>query len=492
MKFQDILRENMVEIIFVYGLTFFLIGIAIYFKYIKDSNFKMASSLRWLASFGIIHGLSEWGDVFIPIQTNYLNGNTIFIMSVGQMSMNALSFAILIYFAVELGMKTFREGHEALIRWLPAIISSVMFFLWLLLIILNLSTPSLDQDHWLREVDILARYILGLPGALAAGMVLLAQRTELSQIRNKVMTNNLIGASVSMILYALAAGLIVPSEHFILAGLINTSWFIATFHFPVQILRTVCGLGILYYIVGLLKVFDLEKHKRLEEVDRKQAVLQERERFARDLHDGIIQSIYAIGLNIENSMFLTQENPAQAQAALSEVMKKLNGIVNQIRAYILHLHPLQLQDQGLDRRLTDLVNEFKANSLISVRLKLVNELCITELTPVQVEHFYHIAQESLSNILRHAAATSVEVQVGLNNNTMCLSVRDDGRGFKVPDTKCVNNGERQGLSNMAERVQALGGDLRIKSSEGYGTEIEARIPVKGGKICVEQNQNPYC
>lgn len=479
---SQILLSNMVLVIFVYGLTFFLIGIVIQLKYIKDSSFKIASSLRWLARFGIIHGLIEWGDVFIPIQASYLSTNTIFMMRIGQMFMDSLSFAMLICFSVELGIKTL-DGNKSLNRRLLAIIPSIMFLFWTLLIAGNYRIHGiLEPEHWLRHGDILARYILALPGALSSGIVLLAQRTELNKLKNAEVIKNLIGASVSMMLYSLAAGLIVPSEHFILASFVNTPWFFATFRFPVQILRTICGIGILYNVVGLIKAFDWEKHNRLEEVERKQAVLQERERFSRDLHDGIIQSLYAIGLNIENSVFLVQENSVQAQVTLSGVMNKLNGIINETRAYILNLRPLQMQNLDLGQRLTDLVNEFKANSLIGVHLTLVDEQTITELSPFQVEHLYHIVQEALSNILRHASATSVEIQLGLKKNSLCLSVRDNGIGFKMLDHTLENKGEQHGLNNMAERAQVLGGNLQIESSEGHGTKIEARIPLKGGEI----------
>lgn len=480
---NQILLSNMVIITFVYGLTFFLIGVVIQLKYIKDSSFKIAFSLRWIARFGIIHGFAEWGDVFIPIQAGYLPADTIFLMRILKMSMCTLSFTMLICFSLELGMKTL-GGSKSLNKRLLAIVPSFMFLFWTLLIVVNYQTlGKYEPEHWLKHGEILARYTFGLSGALFSGIVLFLQKTELNRLKNAEVIKNLIGASMSMMLYSLATGLIVPpAESFILASSVNTTWFFATFHFPVQILRTLCGIIILYNVVGLLKVVDWEKHNRLDEVERKQAVLQERERFARDLHDGIIQSLYAIGLNIENSMFLTRENTVQAQDTLSEVMNKLNGIINKIRAYILNLRPIQLQNLDLSQQLANLVNEFKANSLIEAHLTLEDKQAITELSPFQVEQLYLIVQEALSNILRHASATSAEIQLVLNKNLLCLSIKDNGKGFNRLDHMSENKGEQYGLDNMAKRAQILGGNLQIVSSEGHGTKIEASIPFIGGVV----------
>ncbi len=475
-RLDEILRTNMVLIIFFYGLVFFMLGIAIFLKYIKDSNFKMAESLGWLAGFGVIHGLAEWGDVFIPIQATYLPEHTIFLMRVLQMFMDAVSFTLLFYFGIQLGSKTYN-------RRLPVtIIPWAMFLIWLLLIAVNYHQLAYaEPEHWLRHGDILARYILGFPGALISGLVLWSQRSELAKLRNEEVLKNLKGTSIFLMVYALATGLVVPSERFFLANEINTAWFFATFRFPVQILRTICGLGVLYYAIGLLKIFDWEKYKRLEEAEKKQAVLHERERIARDLHDGIIQSIYAVGLNMENSVFLMKEDTGKAQESLALGMDKLNGVINEIRAYVLNLRPLRLQDQGLRQRLNDLISEFKANSMVDVDVDITDDGAIDGLSQIQVDQLYHVVREALGNVLRHANATLVQIKVATHGGRLNLFIRDNGQGFQPPEDICQRkNGDRQqGLCNMAKRVESIWGELEIKSNKARGTEIKVSIPLKG-------------
>jgi nitrate/nitrite-specific signal transduction histidine kinase len=206
---------------------------------------------------------------------------------------------------------------------------------------------------------------------------------------------------------------------------------------------------------------------------RRLAVLEERERIGMDLHDGIIQSIYAVGLTLEHAHLLINENPEQASKRIAQSIQDLNSTIRDIRAYILDLRPRQLHNEDLMSGLNRLVVEFKANTLLEVTLQGPAE-DISFLPKNQAVALFHICQEALANIAKHAHARRVDVVVWTTDDRMLLEVRDDGAGFDPEKTKTSIG---HGLSNMETRVTNVGGEVDITSEPGKGTTILAWIPL---------------
>jgi signal transduction histidine kinase len=206
------------------------------------------------------------------------------------------------------------------------------------------------------------------------------------------------------------------------------------------------------------------------------AVLEERERIAMDLHDGIIQSIYAVGLTLEYVGLLFDEQPVASRARdlrvrLQEAIGGLNDVIRDIRNYILDLRPQRFQNKNLSAGLTDLVRAFKANTFINVEVQ-TNERADTDLTADQSAGLFHIAQEALANVAKHARARSVVINLRRDGQQVALSVQDDGRGF---DPAGVEQYAGHGLQNMQERARALGADFEVTSAAGQGTRIDVRV-----------------
>ena len=204
------------------------------------------------------------------------------------------------------------------------------------------------------------------------------------------------------------------------------------------------------------------------------AVLEERERIAMDLHDGIIQSIYAVGLTLEYVGLLFDESPVDARKRLQDAINGLNDVIRDIRNYILDLRPQRFQNKNLSAGLTDLVRAFKANTFIAVEVQ-TNDLADADLTPDQSAGLFHIAQEALANIAKHARARNVMINLRREGAQVVLSVRDDGRGFDMTNVKSYAG---HGLRNMDERARALNAEVNVTSAVGQGTEIEVRVAVK--------------
>lgn len=215
------------------------------------------------------------------------------------------------------------------------------------------------------------------------------------------------------------------------------------------------------------------ENARLYRQARRLAVLEERERIGMDLHDGIIQSIYAVGLTLEYTRMLIQEDPEGVLKRLVEAIDGLNAIIRDIRAYILDLQPARFQMANLAVGLEMLVREFKANTLADAGLQMEPE-ALEQLGRESSAALFHIAQEALANAGKHARATRVLVSVRHQDSRIALHVIDNGRGFDMQKGP-VSLGH--GLSNMRERARQVGGELKVDSSPGEGTNISVLLPL---------------
>jgi signal transduction histidine kinase len=216
------------------------------------------------------------------------------------------------------------------------------------------------------------------------------------------------------------------------------------------------------------------ENARLYEQIQRLAVLEERERIAMDLHDGIIQSIYAVGLTLEYAGLLIEEQPSEARDRLQQSIDGLNQVIRDIRNYILDLRPQRFQNKSLSAGLLDLVRAFKANTFIHVDVQ-TSDRADNDLTPDQSIGLFHITQEALANVAKHSRARNVIVNLKRQNSDILLSIQDDGRGFDLPH---VQSYAGHGLRNMEDRVRALGGEFKVEAKPEQGTHIEVRLPVK--------------
>ena len=203
------------------------------------------------------------------------------------------------------------------------------------------------------------------------------------------------------------------------------------------------------------------------------SVVEERQRIGMDLHDGVIQSIYAVGLTLEYiAGLLADGDVAGASERLKSAMEALNATIRDIRAYILDLRPRRFEGDDLVVWLRQLLAEFMANTLMAVELH-ADPLADRTLTPDARLGLFHIAQEALSNAAKHSRASRLEVRLLEEGAEVVLSLKDNGRGFQ-PGQVAERVGH--GLMNMRERAAALGGEVMIDSPAGQGTEIRVRLP----------------
>jgi signal transduction histidine kinase len=214
------------------------------------------------------------------------------------------------------------------------------------------------------------------------------------------------------------------------------------------------------------------ENARLHSNVRRLAVLEERERIGMDLHDGTIQSIYGVGLALENARMLLRENPKGSEERLQKAMEDLNHTIRDIRSYILDLRPRQLQGESLLEGLGRLISEFRQNTKVEVSLAAPKE-SLSDLPQMHAMSLFHICQEALANIAKHAKATKVTIDLWTTIDRVLLEISDNGQGFELDKT---NKTVGHGLANMLTRVQNVGGDVDITTASGEGTSILAWVP----------------
>lgn len=201
------------------------------------------------------------------------------------------------------------------------------------------------------------------------------------------------------------------------------------------------------------------------------AVLEERDRIGMDLHDGVIQSLYATGLTLENCLEDLEQDPAQVQPQLQKAIHDLNRTIADIRNYIFDLRPAVLAGTDLAGAVGGLLQELKVNALVEVQLIEEPKAC-RGLSEEQVAALFQVARESLTNVQKHAQASSVSARLRQGDDNFRMTITDDGVGFDP-----ARPGGGQGLHNMRERVEALGGRLQLESSDGRGTRLTVELPL---------------
>jgi signal transduction histidine kinase len=196
-------------------------------------------------------------------------------------------------------------------------------------------------------------------------------------------------------------------------------------------------------------------------------VLEERERIGKELHDGVIQSLFAVGMHLQGLATATGDDNISRD--LESAVEDIDGAIRDLRNYIFGLRPGILADRQLDQALKEMAADFGGRSgvvtVVEVDADAASRLATRAADVVQ------IVREALSNVGRHGAATTCRVSVHRNAASLVIEVDDDGQGFDVELTR-----SGMGLQNLQERVGSLGGVFQIESTPGEGTTVRATLP----------------
>lgn len=215
------------------------------------------------------------------------------------------------------------------------------------------------------------------------------------------------------------------------------------------------------------------EHVRLQNQAEQLAVMEERQRLARELHDSVTQALYSVTLYADAARLAFSAQKWEAlERNLQEVRNMAREAMYDMRLLVFELRPYMLETEGLASALRARLAAVEGRSGLKTEVVVEGERRL----PIQIEEeLYRIAQEGLNNVVKHAEATQVQIQLNYTETTIWLEMMDDGKGFE-PDA--VSHSGAFGLRGIRERVQKLGGTLKIESAPLRGTRLSVRIPVE--------------
>lgn len=226
--------------------------------------------------------------------------------------------------------------------------------------------------------------------------------------------------------------------------------------------------------IGLLyNAFNTMAEQLKEERSKRMTALYdgqelERQRFSRELHDGLGQKLIAIKLQLEST---SKQNPEETRATIEEVKSSFLKTIDEVRQISNNLAPNILNESGLDVALKNLCNSVQKSSKIEIEFSADGEYSVHD--PKVKFYIYRIAQEALNNAVKHSSASRIQIQLIGSKDNIILVVEDDGKGFVYDDNFC---GSCNGIYNMKERAHLLNGTIDIETEPLMGTTIRLKVP----------------
>ena len=214
---------------------------------------------------------------------------------------------------------------------------------------------------------------------------------------------------------------------------------------------------------------------RVQDQQNEMAVVAERNRIARDMHDGLVQYVYALGLQLEHARDLVATDPPAVAPLLTGAIEQTNHVLSEMRTFIYQMRPIIMKEKEIGQWVVDLCRQFQQATGIVVKAQ-VGESAGQELSPEISIALFRIIQEALSNIYKHAQAKSASLALDFGATSVRLQIEDDGHGFLVAQRPAPAMERGRGLANIEERVRDLGAQLRLNSTPGRGTRLEAEFP----------------
>jgi signal transduction histidine kinase len=455
---RESLAAHWLLVVLLHGQAFLVLGLSIVFLSRRSARLEFAHALRPLAIFGFCEALVAWVPMWFVSSTllpSWLAWSRLLLLGVG--------YTFLLAFALQTCVLLEKR------QWGPWVFAGVLLALWSIGLVVARLIGVTPERVWLGG-EVAARYGLALPGGVVGGWGLRRQTYRTIEAeRLPLVKPHLRVIEVALVAFALFGGLIGPAAPFFPANWLNQDIVLRVTGVPLSLLRGLCGVAITYGVVRALSAILSEIELWLESVEQMQALALERERIGRELHDGIIQSIYAAGLMLEGALHSIPDAPDTAYAQLERAIGSLNRTIQDIRRYIFDLRG-EMPDDDLETILSKVLKDFRVNTLLETEFIVEGE----DTRPLGTErrrHIFQIAREALTNTARHAQAQRVEICLRYGVNALQLRISDDGVGLSALP---INKG--QGLRNIRERTRLLDGMLDIDTAPNKGMTLILTVP----------------
>lgn len=476
-------------IYFIYGLSFFTLGLAVFLESGRIPMLAGARTMRPLAAFGIIHGIHEWLELFLmPLET------------LGPLP-HSFTF-IRIFFLIISFASLFAYGIRAL-NWpnrpFAADVAAGMIILTLYfgLLFISGNVPRHNPATWSINADVLARYLVAVPGALLAAIALRSQYLHWRD-SNPLLARCLIWAGGGFFFYGLSQ-LFVKNSDLTFCSYLTVDFFHETVGMPIQSLRSLVAAIIAVSLIKAIHIVEYERRQklknaeqqRLEALDRLQEELEkrkemrrellhrtvlaqeeERKRISRELHDETAQVLTATSLNMSTLKQIIPDTP-EAHEIISRSQELCRTMARGLHRLVHDLRPAQLDDLGLEPSLRFLADDARRNTGLIIKFETVGDT--PRIDSLIETVLFRITQEAITNITRHANTNRAHIRLHHTPQQISLEIEDYGCGFQTTSTPNFDHG--CGIAGMRERAESVNGNMLIESHPGHGTKIEVVIPL---------------
>ena len=514
-------QEAIIPIYFVYGLAFYSMGLALLIESGRSSGLHLARAFRFLAGFGLLHGIHEWLDMLDQILGFYYDQTLPEWLAWIRLSLLIASFLALMAFAemlrqLEKNTKTYRIISLLLIGYVVVAIGAR----WAL---------DLDERTWICTSCNLARYILGVPASIMACIALWHQRSVFQERGMQVFVQDLALASVTMAIYGVIGQAFVADMNFFPANTFNDTLFLDLFGFPIQVVRAILAIVVTFSIIRVLRALEVETQQRLKSMEqakhtveqqtreqlkelnselrainvekerllvevRKRDALRgmlirritgaqeaERQRIARELHDETGQALTGLSMGLRGIANKLEKKGNTSEAEFLRKLEKSATIaLGELRGLISDLRPPQLDDMGLTVALRWLVNRCDERHAFNVDYQVNGD--IQNLPPEIETTLFRIVQEGLNNITKHSHAENAGVILTFNKQ-LELKIWDDGKGFNLAEVLEPHTARTAwGLLGMQERASLIDAQLHLESALGQGTTLTLTLDLVPEKV----------
>jgi signal transduction histidine kinase len=455
--------KGSVLLYFIYGLSFFSMGLlALHYKERRVRNFSLIKYIKYLGYFGIVHGVSEWVSMALASQIYYQYTTELYIFKI---FLKASSLSFLMGFGINL--LEYEGKMEKIVKKIPVL----LFILWTTGFFFLALRFKENYNSWLPIYNIMSRYFIGLPAGILVSLALYKSGKSINDLYFKGVSIKCWGLALSFLTYSFVSGAIVNKADFFPANILNKELFFKIFGFPVEVGRTVLAILITLLFTKIIEIFSWEMEEQILRLSKQQVREQERAEMGRELHDCIIQDLFSTGMQVENLM--DGERDQNKLNNLSNIKTNINGIIGQVRDFIGNVSTKEIEIKQLRGCLLELIDNFKMNCCLNIDFSYnVSTAGLGYLSSEKLTQIYYIVQEALSNLVKHASATKVNVEIKSNINSVMIIVIDNGKGF---NTKEIHKSKGYGLRSIKERAAVAEGILNIESSS-KGTKISISIP----------------
>ncbi len=487
----DIFTRNIIIVYFFYGLSFFAMGLAVLLEVGHSSKLDFARALRPLIGFGLIHGVHEWFEMFLLIHDRI--SGTLHAAWVLPFRIIALATSFLFLIAFGARLVTGVNKPKLYIGLLSTI--SAIWVIGLLGVLFSASSNEVRAT----AADVYTRYALAIPGAALTVWGLAIQRRKFLQIGMPSIGRDVVFAAIAFGLYGGIGQLFASPSNIFPSVFINSQVFLQVTGFPIQVFRAIVATMAAIFITRSLRAFEVESNRRIDELRQAQVAEQqrlealkaellhktviaqesERQRIARELHDETGQTLTALGMGLRGISETIMSNRNRAIEQASQLEKLATEGVEELQRLVSGLHPPQLDDLGLLAAIRWYANDVSAHS--GIPINITNQGNKPNISSDVRAVLFRIAQEAITNVIRHANATRIDIRLDYAPDDIYLRIEDNGQGFNIEAVlkKKPGSSTAWGLLGMSERASLVGGTCNIFSHPGKGTLIEINVPLIG-------------